>query len=132
TALLRLLNHPTFDRRTTGSVRRVLFGSTVSTPDLPARLTDGFPAASLITGYGATEFGAVTRLRSWEFEAGRDTGVGRAVPAATGTLGDDNHRPVPGGAVGSVVAQAPWQMLGYWARPRDSAATTSPLGVRSG
>lgn len=132
TALLRLLDHPDFDCGATRSIRRVLFGSTVSTPDLPARLTHGFPAASLITGYGATEFGAVTRLRSWEFEAGRDTGVGRAVPSATITIVDDDDRPVPAGVVGGVVAQAPWQMLAYWARPQDSGATISPLGVRSG
>lgn len=129
TALNRLLGHPDFDPALTGSVRSVLFGSTASEPDLPRRLRAAFPDATLVTGYGATEFGAVTRLRSWE--TGDDlAGVGWPVPGAELRILDSEGCPVPDGEVGEIVVRAPWQMAGYLSGGRLEPAPAT--GIRSG
>lgn len=133
TALLRLLRHPGFSPELTASVRRVLYGSTSSAPDFADLLQVGFPAARLITGYGATEFGAVVRLRSWEHEeAGEpdgagERGLGRAVPGVRIRIVDEAGRDVERGEVGRVLVRAPWQMLGYWGRD-GATAFTDPAG----
>lgn len=131
TALVRLLAHPSFDATRTDSVRRILFGSTRSEPSLIAQLTEGFPRAELVTGYGATEFGGVLRLRSWERgEADGPEVLGWPVPGVrvriVGPGGDD----LPLGETGEIVVHAPWQMDGYL-----GAADAEPFhegGVRSG
>ncbi|RNL62437.1 long-chain fatty acid--CoA ligase [Nocardioides marmoriginsengisoli] len=134
TALDRIIGHPDLDLTRTGSVRSVLFGSTSSEPDLPDRLRAAFPGATLVTGYGATEFGAVTRLRSWESPDGLD-GVGWPVPGAALEIVDEHGRPVPDGEVGEVVVRAPWQMAGYLVDGRlepvaDGAIRSGDLAVR--
>ncbi len=138
TALDRIIGHPGFEHDRSGSVRTVLFGSTVSEPGLPDRLREAFPRATLVTGYGATEFGAVTRLRSWE--AGGDlAGVGWPVPGVEIDIHDGEGRPVgedredsedSEDMVGELVVRAPWQMAGYLT---DGVLDPVPDGgVRSG
>ncbi|MFI0406028.1 class I adenylate-forming enzyme family protein [Actinomadura sp. 3N508] len=129
TALNRILDHAAFDPSRTGHVRAVLFGSTASEPDLPERLSRGFGGATLITGYGATEFGAVARLRSWE-NGGKMSGIGWPVPGAELRIVSAAGEPVEAGEVGELVVRAPWQMAGYLAE-----GVLQPVpdeGVRSG
>ncbi|WP_326643626.1 acyl--CoA ligase [Streptosporangium sp. NBC_01755] len=129
TALNRILDHPAFDSSRTGHIRTVLFGSTASEPDLPERLGRGFGHATLITGYGATEFGAVARLRSWE-NGGRMSGIGWPVPGAELRIVSAAGEPVAAGEVGELVVRAPWQMAGYLI---DGVPQPVPEeGVRSG
>lgn len=133
TALLRVIEAPGFDPSRMERVRRVLFGSTRSEPDLPERLAKAFPHAEFITGYGATEYGAVIRLRSWEFDATQELGVGKAVPGVSVLIVDPEGAVLPVGAIGELVICAPWQMLGYWGHgERESSNTFIHGGVRSG
>ncbi|MDG4834373.1 class I adenylate-forming enzyme family protein [Solwaraspora sp. WMMD1047] len=132
TALVRLIRHPEFDPATTGAVRRVLFGSTRSEPGFAAELGRAFPHAELVTGYGATEFGAATRLRSWELRDGVDRGVGRPVPGVTVRVVDERGADQPRGEVGQLVVHAPWQTLGYWAGPPYDPDGRLRGGVGSG
>ncbi|MER7007884.1 class I adenylate-forming enzyme family protein [Dactylosporangium sp. NPDC000555] len=132
TALRRLVDHPACKPAATGAVRRILYGSTRSEPDLPARLRLAFPNAELITGYGATEFGAVARLRSWELVDGTDQGVGAPVPGVVLRIVDPAGAEVPRGEVGEIVVRAPWQITGYWGHPEQTAAARHAGGIRSG
>jgi fatty-acyl-CoA synthase len=132
TALARLIRHPLFDPSAMRSVRRVLFGSTRSEPGFVAEASAAFPAARLVTGYGATEFGAVARLRSWETDDGTDRGVGRPVPGAGIRVVGPGGEELPRGAVGELIVAAPWQMLGYWGAPPGDPASFLDGGIRSG
>lgn len=132
TALSRLIDHPDCRPESTGNVRRILFGSTRSEPDLPARLRAAFPNAELITGYGATEFGAVARLRSWELIDGLDQGVGAPVPGVVVRIVDPAGEAVPTGQVGEIVVYAPWQIAGYVGNPEQTAQGLLDGGIRSG
>jgi fatty-acyl-CoA synthase len=132
TALARVIAHPNFDPVAMSQVRRVLFGSTRSEPGLPDRLAKAFPNAEFITGYGATEFGAVLRLRSWELVDGADHGVGRAVPGVSVLIVGPDEEILPRGEVGELVIRAPWQMLRYWGAGPEVDQAFVHGGVRSG
>jgi len=128
TALARLLDRPELTPERTRSVRRVLYGSTASAPGFAERLRAGFPGAVLVTGYGATEFGAVARIRSWEAGGG----LGHPVPGVRIRIVDDAGRDVPRGEVGRVLVRAPWQMRGYWGRPDETDGAFQDGAVHSG
>lgn len=109
-ALERLSNHAPPEGWP--SMRSVVFGASRSWPDLPARLTAVFPRARLITGYGATEFGAVTRQYHDDIIAGVG-GVGRPVASVEIRCVDDSGNEVARGEIGELLVRSPWQMDGY-------------------
>jgi acyl-CoA synthetase (AMP-forming)/AMP-acid ligase II len=126
------MESPAFDAERMGNVRRLLFGSTRSEPDLADRLARAFPNAEFVTGYGATEFGAVVRLRSWEMVDGKDHGAGRAVPGVSIVIVGLDDEILPAGEIGELVIRAPWQMLGYWGVGAEGVRAFVHGGVRSG
>lgn len=130
TALTRVIEHADFEPAMAGAVRQVLFGSTVSDPSLPERLARAFPRAILVSGYGATEFGAVARIHSWDTVDRAMTGVGWAVPGAVLSILDAAGRPVPDGETGELVVRTPWQMLGYVGAGGETVRADG--GIRSG
>ncbi|GAA1530328.1 class I adenylate-forming enzyme family protein [Nocardioides humi] len=133
TALVRLMEHPSFDRTKTGRVRRILFGSTRSEPSLIGKLTESFPSTEFITGYGATEFGGVLRLRSWErSEADGPDVLGWPVPGVHVRIVGPDGEDLPIGASGEIVARAPWQMDGYLGEAGTNESAFVRGGVRSG
>src|SRR3546814_10799236 len=64
-------------------LRFVQFGMSSSRSGLTEEIRAALPGVEVITGYGATEYGPVTRTYSWEFDAAGDpVGVGRPVAGA--------------------------------------------------
>jgi fatty-acyl-CoA synthase len=101
-------------------VRFVQFGMSASRPELASEIAAAFPGAAVITGYGTTEFGPVTRAYSWEFDArGRPEGVGRPVPGTDLRIVGTDGRELPVGESGEIVAWSPWQMRGYLGIEQD-------------
>jgi fatty-acyl-CoA synthase len=93
-------------------LRSVVFGASRSGPDFPARLAAAFPGVALMTGYGATEFGAVTRV--WPDEVlDPGCGVGRPVAGVELTVRDPGGACVDGGVTGEVAVRSPMAMSGY-------------------
>jgi fatty-acyl-CoA synthase len=101
---------PSLGSRT--ALRNVVFGASRSGPDFPARLHAALPSVALMTGYGATEFGAVTRVYPDEVLRG-DAGVGRPVAGVELSIRDDDGALLPTGAVGEVAVRSPMAVLGY-------------------
>jgi fatty-acyl-CoA synthase len=96
-------------------VRTVQFGTTRAPRGFVHALRAALPEALLITGYGTTECGPVTRAFGDDISADDDSQVGRPVPAASITVGTTEdpargHRPRE---VGEIAIQCPWQMAGY-------------------
>src|SRR3546814_7894088 len=61
-------------------LRFVQFGMSSSRSGLTEEIRAALPGVEVITGYGATEYGPVTRTYSWEFDAAGDpVGVGSPV-----------------------------------------------------
>lgn len=104
------------------ALRSVVFGASRSAPDFPARLQAALPGVALMTGYGATEFGAVTRV--WPAEVlDPQCGVGRPVAGVELTVCAADGAVLPHGEVGEVTVRSPMAMLGYAGgeQPRHAA-----------
>ncbi len=125
TALTRTIDAPGFDAVDTSSVRAAVFGAAPSTAGFVEKLAAAFPAAALYTGYGATEFGAVTRAYPDELRGCVDPGVGRPVAGVEIRVVDPDGHDVAPGTTGQVVVRSPWQMEGYWGSPAPAAPIRS-------
>lgn len=126
TMLSRVLHAALADPGTWSSVRIVQFGATKSPPGFVDRLRAALPRAQLITGYGSTEFGPVTRCFDADFRDDLDAGVGRPLPGASVSVidpqtGEPTRDPV---AEGEIAVSCPWQMSYYTG---DPAATREVL-----
>ncbi len=131
TVLMRLLDSPGLRHGRVGRLRVLAFGSMKSPAEMPGRLRAAFPGIRLITGYGTTEFGPVTRLKGDEI--GSQPGcVGRPVPGARIEIRNAAGERMLVGQEGEIVVWCPWQMDGYWGRPEQTAACTVEGGIRPG
>jgi fatty-acyl-CoA synthase len=93
------------------------------------------PGADLITGYGTTEFGPVTRVYTADFLSNRDVGVGRPVPAADVVIVDPVTMRILTApeAEGEIAVACPWQMTGYaGAKSETKDALLASGHIRSG
>src|SRR5258708_1918853 len=90
-----------------------------------------FPGIRLLTGYGTTEFGPVTRLKGDEI-GGDPSCVGRPIAGARVEIRSSAGEPVPAGETGDIVVWCPWQMTGYWGRPDLSQEVAFEGGIRPG
>jgi acyl-CoA synthetase (AMP-forming)/AMP-acid ligase II len=118
------------------ALRSVVFGASRSAADFPARLQAALPSVRLMTGYGATEFGAVTRV--WPEEVlDPACGVGRPVAGVELSVRSPEGAVLPAGEVGEVTVRSPMAMLGYLSgeRPRlvdGDALRSGDLGALDG
>jgi acyl-CoA synthetase (AMP-forming)/AMP-acid ligase II len=97
------------------SVRTVQFGATKAPPGFVTLVRSTLPHAELITGYGATEFGPVTRCYTEDLGMDLDGSVGRPVPAASVTIVDPETGSLTRqpGIEGQIAVHCPWQMSYY-------------------
>jgi acyl-CoA synthetase (AMP-forming)/AMP-acid ligase II len=128
--ITRLLGTPTMMERiidasqsidmSASRLRLLQFGMGRSRPGLTADLTSVLPSVALMTGYGATECGPVTRTYSWEFDdAGEPIGVGKPVAGADIRIDFDGEFRDGTGVDGEILVNAPWQMDRYCVRDAD-------------
>src|SRR3546814_9900352 len=81
---------------------------------LTEEIRAALPGVEVITGYGATEYGPVTRTYSWEFDAAGDpVGVGRPVAGADLRVLVDGVVHDGPGIEGEIIVNATWQMMSY-------------------
>jgi acyl-CoA synthetase (AMP-forming)/AMP-acid ligase II len=105
-------------------IKRVVYGGSAVTSVFVDRLARSFPNAELTTSYGATEFaGAVTRVTGTDARAGRLQGAGRPISGASIEIRGPDGQPLPTGEVGEIAVRSPWQTLGYWHQPAETADT---------
>lgn len=114
----------------------VVYGASRNAPDFRETVLRKLPAARLITGYGATEFGPVARLFPEDEQAGINGAIGRAVAGALVVVEQKSDGiSVPAGAIGELHVRAPWQMIGYLGSSenpftRDGFIRSGDLGWR--
>src|SRR3546814_21076213 len=90
-------------------LRFVQFGMSSSRSGLTEEIRAALPGVEVITGYGATEYGPVTRTYSWEFDAAGDpVGVGRPVAGADLRVLVDGVVHDGPGIEGEIIVNAPW------------------------
>lgn len=131
TVLMRVLEAPDLRPGPQTRLRVIAFGSMKSQADMPALIRTVFPEIRLLTGYGTTEFGPVTRLKGDEI-GGDPSCVGRPIAGARVEIRSSGGDPVPTGEAGEIVVWCPWQMTGYWGRPDLSQEVMFEGGIRPG
>ena len=123
TAVGRIFDHmhgPQPDNR-----MQLIYGAARSSDPFRARVREMLPRASVYSGYGATEVGAVVRLKPEH--GGGDRGVGRPVAGVRITILDPDRQSVPTGERGDVAVFSPFACIGYL-----GAETTGPQRLADG
>jgi acyl-CoA synthetase (AMP-forming)/AMP-acid ligase II len=96
------------------ALRYIQFGMGSSRGGFANEIRAAFPGTDVITGYGATEFGPVTRTYSWEFDSGGDPiGVGRPVIGADIVIETNDVLHSTPNVEGELLVRSPWQMARY-------------------
>ncbi len=128
-----LLRSPRFDELDLSCVSSLIVGGAASSPALVAEARARFGAGYSIR-YSSTESGGVglaTDPRADDDELLHS--IGRPRPGVEARLVDPETGDVIGdGEVGELCLRSPAQMVGYWNRPDDTAATVVDGWVRSG
>lgn len=110
--------------KTYPSVRTITNAAAALPPPLHGPLRELFPNALIFRMYGQTECIRVCYLEP-ELVDEKPTSVGKAIPGTEVTVLDDDGRPAPPGAVGTLYARGPHVMRGYWNAPDLTAGTVS-------
>lgn len=98
----------------------ITYGASPTDSHLPQRILAAFPNASIYSGYGSTESGAVTRL--YPSDVGADgRGVGRALPGVEIKILDEaGHDIAARHEIGEVAVGTPWGMSHYLGADGDA------------
>jgi long-chain acyl-CoA synthetase len=137
--LMILLATPDIERRDLSSLRNVFYGASPIAEDVLVRCMERF-GCDFTQVYGMTETtGAVTALPAADHDP---TGprryllrsAGRPHPEVELRIVDpDSDEVVEAGVVGEVQTRSPYNMLGYWQKPDDTATTVDDEGwLRTG
>jgi fatty-acyl-CoA synthase len=121
--------YATTDRR---SMRYLSFGSMPATEEFIESLRAEYPNARLRLTYGATEFAPVAALQHEHILEGDLASVGYPLAGVRIRIVDDAGRALPNGERGEIEVACPWQTVGYWGLPEETAATYFPTGIRLG
>ena len=124
TMYVALMNHPDASVETFALVRDSIFGASAATGSFVSRILAEFPNARITTGYGATELASgVSRVEDADLRDGRIEGVGRPNVGCEMRVIDKDGHDVEPGHVGDLIVRSPWQTLGYWRQPDETAST---------
>ncbi|KAA0120643.1 AMP-binding protein [Mycolicibacterium sp. P9-22] len=110
---------PDIGRRTL-SLRRLLWGTSNTPPEVLASMARSFPGVPVFAQFGQTEMTGTTCTLDAEFASEKIGSIGRPLAHVQLRLVDDQMCDVAPGEVGEIVYQGPSVMSGYW---RDEAAT---------
>lgn len=129
TMLTMLLAHPAVHSADFSSLEMIAYGAS---PIAPERLKEALRVfgCQFIQAYGMTEASPIlTLLEPEEHEPEGDErairrllSCGRVVPGVDVRVVDDRSEDVATGEVGEIIARGANIMLGYWAKPKESAA----------
>ena len=123
-----LVAHPMIAETDISSVKYLTYGGSVIPEAVLARAIKAFPGCKFFQGYGQTELSPIATMLGPEYHvldgpnAGRLTSAGRAVACNELEIVDPNDSEVPRGTVGEIRCRGPNTMLGYWKKPKETAA----------
>lgn len=151
TMTVALLEHPDVATRDLSSLRAILSGAAPAPVWLWEKVRDTLGVTEIVTGYGMTEQGGAMTLSLPEDPLERLSGtVGRVklagaagLPESAGEAAGDltQYRtidvltgdPLPPGEEGELAARGPTNMIGFYAKPEETALALDDGGwVRSG
>jgi acyl-CoA synthetase (AMP-forming)/AMP-acid ligase II len=138
TMIQMVVTHPKLAQTDVSSLRRMLYGASPITESLLVEALRAFPKCEFFQGYGQTELSPLTTVLRPEDhvvdgpQAVRLKSAGRACMCNEIEIVDANGVPVPHGTVGEIRAKGLNAMLGYWNKPKETAAALRDGWVYTG
>lgn len=121
TVWIGLANHPEFERRDLGGLRKAYYGASVMPVPVLERLRDRLPRLAFYNCFGQSEIGPLATVLGPDEHKGRMDSCGRPVLFVEAKVVDEDGADVPDGTAGEVVFRSPQLCSGYWDKPQESA-----------
>ncbi|MFJ1929466.1 MULTISPECIES: acyl-CoA synthetase [unclassified Streptomyces] len=121
TVWIGLANHPEFERRDLGGLRKAYYGASVMPVPVLERLRARLPQLAFYNCFGQSEIGPLATVLGPDEHEGRMDSCGRPVLFVEAKVVDEDGADVPDGTAGEVVFRSPQLCGGYWEKPRESA-----------
>ncbi|MBM3555700.1 MAG: AMP-binding protein, partial [Alphaproteobacteria bacterium] len=133
--ILMLAQHPKTPKTDLTSLKTLLYGASPIPTELLVQALRIFSGTEFIQVYGMTETtGAVTALPGADHVPGskRILSCGKVYPGSSLRIVDTEGRETKTGEVGQILVHSPQNMLGYWAKPEETAKTLREGWVYTG
>jgi acyl-CoA synthetase (AMP-forming)/AMP-acid ligase II len=133
-----LIAHPKAEGADLTSLRNALYGASPMPEGTLRRLIARLPDARFAQGYGQTETAGICTLLGPEdhdpdgAHAHRLKSAGQPILFAELRIVDEQGSDLPSGQVGEIAIRSAGNMLGYWNRPEETAATLKDGWIMSG
>jgi long-chain acyl-CoA synthetase len=128
TMLNMVANHPKAGDFDLSHLKYIPYGGSPMPEGALRKALEVFPNCQFIQCYGMTEAAPVLTVRPPRYTAvegpyaGHLKSCGQAAHTAELKIVDENRNEVPRGTIGEVAAKGPMIMMGYWKKPRETAA----------
>jgi acyl-CoA synthetase (AMP-forming)/AMP-acid ligase II len=132
------VTHPKLAEADLSSVRYLLYGASPIPEALLLQAMRALPRCRFIQAYGQTELSPVATILPWDYhtlegpKAGKLASAGRAAMCCELEVVDAAGVEVPRGTVGEIRVRGPNTMLGYWNKPKETAAALRQGWVYTG
>ncbi|MFM9373447.1 acyl-CoA synthetase [Streptomyces sp. Da 82-17] len=121
TVWIALSNHPEFDSRDLGALRKAYYGASIMPVPVLERLRGRLPGLAFYNCFGQSEIGPLATVLGPDEHEGRMDSCGRPVLFVEARVVDESGKPVPDGTAGEVVYRSPQLCEGYWDKPEETA-----------
>ena len=134
TMIQMLIDHPDAAGFDLTSLRHLTYGASPISEALVERLGKALPTTSLAQAYGMTELApAATFLAPADHDnPSLQRSAGRALPHVEVRVVNATGDEVPPGEIGEIVARGDNVMVGYWNRPKETAAAVCDGWMHTG
>ncbi|HYM04429.1 MAG TPA: long-chain fatty acid--CoA ligase [Stellaceae bacterium] len=138
TMINMVVSHPKLAQSDLSSLQQLLYGASPIPEALLIQAMRAMPKCRFTQAYGQTELSPVATILTSDYhtiegtKAGRLKSAGRAAICNEIEIVDVNGVEVPRGTVGEVRARGPNTMLGYWNKPKETAAALRDGWVYTG
>lgn len=120
TVWIGLANHPDFETRDLGALRKAYYGASIMPVPVLERLRARLPGLGFYNCFGQSEIGPLATVLGPREHEGRMDSCGRPVRHVEARVVDEDGADVPDGTAGEVVYRSPQLCRGYW---NDAEAT---------
>ncbi|THA41495.1 fatty acyl-CoA synthetase [Streptomyces sp. A1547] len=132
TVWIGLANHPEFERRELGALRKAYYGASIMPVPVLERLRARLPGLGFYNCFGQSEIGPLATVLGPDEHEGRMDSCGRPVRHVEAKVVDEDGADVPDGTAGEVVYRSPQLCLGYWNDPEATKKAFRDGWFRSG
>ncbi|NXY94171.1 AMP-binding protein [Streptomyces sp. BR123] len=132
TVWIAFAEHPEFERRELGALRKAYYGASVMPVPVLERLRSRLPRLGFYNCFGQSEIGPLATVLGPAEHEGRLESCGRPVRHVEARVVDEDGVDVPYGTAGEVVYRSPQLCLGYWNDPEATEKAFRDGWFRSG